>query len=130
MTHVPKTSPLSKDDWLQMGLAQAGISKEELADTVREAFDENKRLLKSTRKEVKVVDGQPVEIEHPDNTARQKAIDSIYDIAGVRGKRNEGSGGGGPVFQINFPSYYRPEVLEGTIDVTPSEVTDHGDDDS
>ena len=130
MTRAQKTSPLSKDDWLQLGLQQAGVTKQELADAVREAFDENRQLLKAVKTETKVIDGMPVKTESPDNTARQKAIESIYDIAGVRGRRAESTGDSGPVITINVPSYYDRQFLkdEGVVDVSSDPIEDNRDD--
>ena len=68
--------------------------------------------------------------ESPDNTARQKAIESIYDIAGVRGRRAESTGDSGPVITINVPSYYDRQFLkdEGVVDVSSDPIEDNRDD--
>ena len=118
---------MSKNDWLKLGLKQAGITPEELGETVREAFDQNRQLLQAVKLETKVIDGLPVTKESPDNAARQKAIDSIYGIAGIRDQRAEHLGSGGPSVTIHIPDYYSREFLEqeGTlIDVDSSDTDD------
>lgn len=115
--------PVQKEDWLALGLKRAGIGEKELAAAVKEAFEENKRLLHATKKEIKIVDGVPVEVEVADNPARQRAIESIYDLAGARRERDKEPGHGGPTIVLNLPNYYDPNFLkkEGVIDVTPQE---------
>ena len=126
-TREQKTFPLSKDDFRELALQGAGITKEELGSTLRKAFDRNKELLDATRVEVKVVGMETTEIEVPDNTARQRAVDAIYDITGVRRGRTEGGGGGGPTFVVNFPSYYDPKLV--TTEVIDAEAVGGIDDD-
>lgn len=113
---------------MTLALQSAGVTPKDLADAVRQAFSTNKELLTATRKEIKVVDGQPVEVEHPDNAARQRAVESIYDLAGARAPKQEGAKGGGPTIVLNMPGYYDPEFVRRdgpkVIDVETSEVDD------
>lgn len=104
---------MSKSAWLQLGLEKAGITEDELATGVRQAFDENKRLLTATKIEVKVDPAGGVhEVEVPDNQARQRAIDTMFDLAGVRKQRSNGLENSGPAVVINMPGYYSKEFLE------------------
>ncbi len=116
---------MSDESLRELALQKAKITPEELGQATREAFDENRRLLTATRKEVKVVDGTPVEYDHPDNPARLRAIESMYDLAGVRAP-TRGTGGSGPTFVLNLPGYYDPKFIakEQHVDADYTEVED------
>lgn len=107
--------PMSGSALRKLVLDQAGISQEDLARAVGKAFKENERLISATRVEVKVdTAGEIHEVEIPDNTARQRAIDSIYDFAGARPQTVREGGNGGPTIVLNLPDYYSREYIERT----------------
>ena len=95
-----------------MGLQKAGVTEDELAESVRQAFDENKRLLTAEKVATVIIDGSPHEVVTPDNTARQKAVTSIYDLAGLQKPKQESGGPTGPVFHFHLPDYYSREFVE------------------
>ncbi|UOF78784.1 hypothetical protein [Caudoviricetes sp.] len=115
--------PISRHKLRQAILAKAGLTLEHLGEAVSLAFKRNLQLLDAT-KEVHLVlgDGEVLKREVPDNLARQRAVDAIYDIGGVVPKEDV-KGPSGPLIVLQLPEYYdpkfvaetTPKIVEGTV---------------
>lgn len=117
----PCAFPASKSDWLQLGLRKAGVTETELSSGIREAFDVNRELLKASKVELKAVGEEVHQIESPDNSARQRAVNAIYGLGGLSNGPKEDTGPKGPMFTLILPNYYSDDLIQ------KGEVVDVGD---
>lgn len=86
-------------------LALAGISVDEQASALRQAFDTSRALLAAEKTELVTYQGNYVPVQVPDNGARARAVDQIYDLVGVSQSRAEGIGGGKVVVEVVLPGW-------------------------
>jgi hypothetical protein len=97
---------------------RAGVSLEERAAALGEAFQKAKSLLNAKRTELVSYQGDYTPVEVEDNAAQLRAAAEIFDLSGVRvGKQEKGGGSGGPAtIVLNLASWFQPER---PVDVTP-----------
>jgi len=126
-THEPKAFPVSKESWIQLGLEKAGVTENELSRTVRDAFEENKRLLKANQIRLVKRDGQEEELVTPDNTARQKAITAIYDLAGLQKAKPQETVAKGDTFHFHLPDYYHKDFVEQGVIIDADPLKEESD---
>jgi hypothetical protein len=96
---------------------RAGVSLEERAEALGQAFQKAKSLLNAKRTELVSYQGDYTPVEVDDNAAQLRAAAEIFDLSGVRiGKQEQGGNSGGPVTLIFNAPWFRPEQ---SVDVTP-----------
>ena len=94
----------------------AGIDEQELADSLRAAFNTTKAKLTATKTELVTYQGDYQAVEVVDNQTQLRAAEQIYDLTGVSVGKQERGGGGSVIVQVNFPSHHLPSpvTLEAT----------------
>lgn len=101
---------------------RAGVSLEDRAEALGQAFRKTKSLLDAKRTELVSYQGdyQPVQLE--DNAAQLRAAAEIFDLSGVRVcKQEQGGAASGPIhIHLNAP-WFMPE---GATNITPKVETD------
>lgn len=109
--------PFALSEFREKLWEMAGVSVQERAAALKEAFETSRSLLKAEKTELVSFQGEYIEVSVPDNAARTRAVDQMFAISGVEiGRSESGHGHAGPIhITINAP-WFQPEV---PIDVTP-----------
>jgi hypothetical protein len=120
---VPRPSddpsfPLTPGALRKAILEKAEIGLDQLADAIRRAFATNLKLLEAEKTVITTCEGQVLKFNVPDNAARQRAAESLYDIGGVVPKTDPQQSAG-PMVVLQLPNYYDPAFVQAAkvIDV-------------